>query len=157
MELLPILRPLKSMVVRLRTALRSMLKVLISHRTERQKRGSFGEKVTAKELEKKGYRIIRRNYRSSRNEIDLIARYGNALVFVEVKTRRRNAFFKARALSFPQEARIKKAAKAYLRENHLKHVKIYFLFALVISDDGKNYEFFLRPFRKKKFFGFNFR
>ncbi|MFT4031795.1 MAG: YraN family protein [Siphonobacter sp.] len=49
--------------------------------------GQKGEDLAAELLEKKGYEIVRRNYRAGKAEIDLIARQDNWLVFVEVKTR----------------------------------------------------------------------
>lgn len=55
---------------------------------ERQRLGSFGERVAAAHLEAKGYRIVDRNFRVFEAELDLVARDGDELVFVEVRTRR---------------------------------------------------------------------
>jgi len=55
--------------------------------TDNIKTGNAGENLAAEFLEKKGYEIIARNFRSKRSEIDLIARKNNMIVFVEVKTR----------------------------------------------------------------------
>ena len=60
--------------------------------TNRRRQGKIGEDLAAKYLERNGLRIIERNYRFERGEIDLIAEEGEELVFVEVKTRRSNAF-----------------------------------------------------------------
>ena len=49
--------------------------------------GERGENVAAKFLRNQGYKILERNYRTSVGEIDIIARDGKTLVFVEVKTR----------------------------------------------------------------------
>lgn len=49
--------------------------------------GELGEKYAAILLEKKGFAITKKNWRSGRNEIDLIAEKKDLLVFVEVKTR----------------------------------------------------------------------
>lgn len=49
--------------------------------------GTFGEKIAAKHLRKKGFRILDRNHHESHNEIDVIARNRKFLVFAEVKTR----------------------------------------------------------------------
>jgi putative endonuclease len=49
--------------------------------------GERGENLAARELRNKGYRIIIRNFRCVMGEIDIIARDGKTLVFVEVKTR----------------------------------------------------------------------
>lgn len=55
---------------------------------ETQKLGGFGERVARAHLEAKGYAILGRNFRTRDCEIDLIARDGDAVVFVEVRTRR---------------------------------------------------------------------
>ena len=55
--------------------------------TEKQILGRLGEDLAADYLEKNGYRIVRRNVRLSKNELDIIAEDNDYLVFVEVKTR----------------------------------------------------------------------
>ncbi len=49
--------------------------------------GIDGEELAARHLERTGWRIIERNYRFGHREIDLIARRGRTIAFVEVKTR----------------------------------------------------------------------
>ena len=49
--------------------------------------GKSGESLAEKFLKKKGYSIIHKNFRTRSGEIDLIARYQEILIFVEVKTR----------------------------------------------------------------------
>src|SRR5438874_2684714 len=56
-------------------------------RTSRQRTGTAGEEAAAAELQAAGYEILRRNYRCADGEVDLIAREGDVIVFVEVKTR----------------------------------------------------------------------
>ena len=53
----------------------------------RQQLGKDGEDLACAELERLGYAIIARRYRQRAGEIDIIARDGETLVFVEVKTR----------------------------------------------------------------------
>ncbi|MFA6130916.1 MAG: YraN family protein [Patescibacteria group bacterium] len=83
--------------------------------------GDAGERFAEKELIRKGYRILARQYRTPVGEIDLIARLGKEIIFVEVKTRRNHVF------GYPEEAVTKKkvqsllsAASSYLRKNHLE-------------------------------------
>lgn len=52
----------------------------------------FGEDTAAQFLEKKGYKIIARNFHMRGGEIDIIAERDNTLIFVEVKTRTSNQF-----------------------------------------------------------------
>ncbi|MEE9170632.1 MAG: YraN family protein [bacterium] len=58
----------------------------------RQKLGKRGEELAEDFLINKNYEIVERNYRRYRGEIDLIARDGDFLVFVEVKTARSDRF-----------------------------------------------------------------
>lgn len=52
-----------------------------------RKEGSIGESIACKYLEEHGFRLLQKNYRSGRYEIDLVMRDGKTLVFVEVKAR----------------------------------------------------------------------
>lgn len=54
----------------------------------RKKLGAWGERVAAEHLRAGGYDILARNWRCAYGEIDIVARQGDELVFVEVKTRR---------------------------------------------------------------------
>lgn len=49
--------------------------------------GNYGETLACKYLQKLGYKILERNYRIRGGEIDIVAKDGGSLVFVEVKTR----------------------------------------------------------------------
>ena len=55
--------------------------------TAKQALGRLGEDVAADYLEKNGYRIVRRNQRFGKNELDIVCEDDNFIVFVEVKTR----------------------------------------------------------------------
>lgn len=68
-------------------------------------------------LRSRGYRIIRRNYRARRGEIDIIASEGDVICFVEVKARH-SGFFGSpeEAVSYFKQRQIAKAAICYLRQ-----------------------------------------
>ena len=52
-----------------------------------QELGIFGENLAVTKLKEKGYEIITRNYKYLKNEIDIVAKYNNQMVIVEVKAR----------------------------------------------------------------------
>jgi putative endonuclease len=84
----------------------------------RQKPRSFGihgEEIAAGYLARRGYRILERNFRTRMGEIDVIARDGDVLVFVEVKARRTDAFGGASSsVDRKKRVRLAKLARAYL-------------------------------------------
>ena len=60
-------------------------------RALRERQGRRGERLAAWWLRLKGWRIVDRRVKTPRGEVDIVARDGNALVFVEVKWRAREA------------------------------------------------------------------
>src|SRR3989442_14783327 len=83
--------------------------------TGRSVLGEEGERAAARFLEARGYRILERNYRTRRGEIDLIAEDGGMLVFVEVKVRLDDRFGgPAAAITRAKQARIARLAQQYL-------------------------------------------
>src|SRR2546428_6795733 len=80
--------------------------------TGRSVLGEEGERAAARFLEARGYRILERNYRTRRGEIDLIAEDGRMLVFVEVKVRLDDRFGgPAAAITRAKQARIARLAQ----------------------------------------------
>lgn len=84
------------------------------HGLDRQARGRFGESFAAWFLRRRGYRIVERNLRLGRFEIDLVVERGGWLVLVEVKYRGPGSWVRAaQALSAGQRRRLAVAAEAY--------------------------------------------
>ena len=54
--------------------------------------GKIGEEMAKEYLKKKGYKIIEQNYKTKYAEIDLVAKKGNEMVFVEVRTKKGEDF-----------------------------------------------------------------
>ena len=78
--------------------------------------GRQGENFAADYLERNGFTILARNWRTDAGELDIVALDGRELVFVEVKTlRRRSGFTPATNLSANQRRRNRNAAKVYLK------------------------------------------
>lgn len=81
--------------------------------------GRQGEEAAAAYLTRKGMKILERNLTTPVGEIDLVARHGRELVFVEVKTRRSEAFgTPAEAVGPRKQRQIVQTAKWYLNSGH---------------------------------------
>ena len=80
----------------------------------------IGESLALKHLKARGCEILAQNYRIRRGEIDLIARDGEFIVFVEVKTRRSLRFgLPQAAVTLQKQRQISKVALAYLQAQNL--------------------------------------
>lgn len=88
--------------------------------------GNAGEDLACRYLEKRGYKILERNKHYSRFcELDIIAQDKNTTVFVEVKTRKSDAFgTPAEAVTKTKLENIKKGVQHYLSENKVKNFRI---------------------------------
>ena len=80
--------------------------------------GDFGEEVARLYLESKGCEILARNYKFMRREIDIIARDGEYIVFIEVKTRTSSYVTAAEQVDLKKQGRIIYAAQGWLLENN---------------------------------------
>ena len=80
--------------------------------------GAWGERIAARFLKRKFYRIIETGYRSRYGEIDIIAKRGKFLVFVEVKLRKSAYFAEAKEfVDSAKQIRVTQTASMYLAEN----------------------------------------
>ena len=87
--------------------------------------GRTGERLAAEELIRAGYRILECNFYCRYGEIDLVAEHGHDLVFVEVKTRRGNAY------GLPEES------VTVRKQRKLIQTAIFILiFIIVLNDHG---------------------
>ena len=87
----------------------------IAHPTRAQAAGGDAEERAAALLAQHGLAIVERNYRTRMGEIDLIARDGSCLVFVEVRSRAASAFGDALdSITIAKRRRIVAAARHYL-------------------------------------------
>lgn len=82
--------------------------------------GKKGEDLAVAHLRKQGYKLIERNYRRRFGEIDIIARDGEVLVFIEVKTRQTLSHGSpSEAVAWRKQTQISKGALDYLQRNNL--------------------------------------
>ena len=80
--------------------------------------GKEGERIACEYLRAHGYALIERNWRCPFGEIDIIARDGDTLVFVEVKRRSRSGYGGAEgALTIHKQRRIVAAARMYISQS----------------------------------------
>jgi putative endonuclease len=103
---------------------------------ERTLLGSWGESSVAQYLIEKGYQIVALNYRSRLGEIDLIARKGELLVMVEVKTRKTSYFSTSIVVNLTKQKKIIKTAKLFLQQSAYQDVVCRFDVALVSKKDN---------------------
>ena len=83
--------------------------------------GKEGERVAELYLQKKGYKLVERNYRCSGGELDLIVLDRRVVVFVEVKTRTGIGFGSPlEAVEFHKQRRMIRAAQFFLAEKNLQ-------------------------------------
>src|SRR5256885_16358809 len=86
----------------------------------RVKLGKSGEDLACRELERRGYAIVARRYRVRSGELDVVARDGPTLVFVEVKTRAGRLFGSAAEAVTPlKQLRMTRLAEGELLRHHL--------------------------------------
>lgn len=83
--------------------------------------GKTGEGLAVDFLKSRRYRIIERNFRCRGGEVDIIARSGETIVFVEVKTRSSEAFgTPAQSVTLFKQRQIARAAQVWLAANRLQ-------------------------------------
>ncbi len=83
--------------------------------------GKSGEDLACRELERRGYAIVARRYRTRAGELDIVARDGATLVFVEVKARAGRGFgAAAEAVTAGKRRRIVQLAREYVMRHHLE-------------------------------------
>ena len=87
---------------------------LLKKDTAKDALGDRGENMAARHLRNQGYKIIMRNFRCDLGEIDIIARQGKTLVFVEVKTRAYDDPTPEEQVNPQKRQQIQNAAKFYL-------------------------------------------
>jgi putative endonuclease len=104
----------------------------------RQRLGKIGENLACRELERRGYEILARRYRHGGAEIDVVARHGPTLVFVEVKAREDREFGDgAEAVTRYKRRRIAMAAQDYLTRNRIGDCPCRFDVVSILLGEGE--------------------
>ncbi len=103
--------------------------------------GRLGELKAAEELKKRGLHIIETNYRFGRGELDIIAKDGETLVFVEVKSRLNLEMGDpVYGVTESKVRQIKKVAELYLFEKSIEGVECRFDVVTVLFENPEDPE-----------------
>ena len=102
--------------------------------------GDRGENLAASFLREAGYRVLERNYRFERNEVDLVCmdpKGGGEIVFVEVKTRTGTGYGPPEAsVTDEKKAALVEVSRAYLHERQLEGAPARFdVVAILLTDE----------------------
>ena len=100
--------------------------------------GILGEKLAFSFLSQKGYKVLLKNYEISLGEIDLIARHGASLVFIEVKTRSSESMGDpAEAITFHKRRQLVRVAQYYLNRYGIQNAPCRFdVVSILIPPEG---------------------
>jgi putative endonuclease len=100
-----------------------------------QQFGKLGEDIAVKYLERKGYKVLSRNYRFGKVELDIICEYHREVIFVEVKTRTSDAMaYPERAVGKTKQRNIRLAAEYFVEENQITLPARFDIIAVVKGD-----------------------
>jgi len=103
---------------------------------DKSDRGKRAENVVARRLWWEGYRILERNYATGAGEVDIVARKGETICFVEVRAKAEGSPVAPKDTIGPgKRRRIHSAAAAYLKANRLADVSVRYDIAEVWLDD----------------------
>ena len=99
--------------------------------------GGQNELIAADKLRESGYEIIEMNYRNKTGEIDIIAKDGKYLVFVEVKYRKSHiSGYPEEAVDVRKQKRILKTAQYYLLEHNISYETPCRFDVIALDDEG---------------------
>jgi putative endonuclease len=100
--------------------------------------GAEGERLAVGFLRKLGYEIIRRNFRTRFGEVDIIARDGDEVVFVEVRSRSRGDWeLLEQSVTLRKQQRISRAAAAFARRTRAARPLRFDVIAVKLCPDGE--------------------
>lgn len=103
--------------------------------------GAYGEALACTYLQNKGYAILEKNWRSKVGEIDIIARHGGVLVFVEVKCRSGHWFgYPEEAITERKKQHLTRALEWYCVANRYTGLRRADAVAITARRDGGNPE-----------------
>lgn len=104
--------------------------------------GLIGEKLAVRYIREKAYNVLACNYTTRLGEIDIIAKQGNTIVFIEVKTRTTNTFgTPSEAVDYRKQEKIQKISQQYILYKNLHKSCFNYRFDVIaVSLIGKRYK-----------------
>jgi len=104
----------------------------------KRKKGALGENVAVSFLQQNGYTILEKNFYYNHGEIDIVAKDGNVLVFVEVKSRHSDKFGEPEESVTPKKQEIiRRTAEGYVSSKNLEETECRFDVVSIMMKDGK--------------------
>lgn len=83
--------------------------------------GKKGEEMAKNYLQRKGYKILKTNYRIGNAEVDIIAEHSKQVIFVEVKTRKQSQYGNPEiSVNRDKRKNMKRVARAYIEYNKIQ-------------------------------------
>jgi putative endonuclease len=121
---------------------------MIMKSSGRMRTGKRGEDIACAYLKRRGYRIVERNYKCPLGELDIVARDGDAIVFVEVKSRKSEEFGDPQlAVGLEKQKKVSRISLTYLKEKHLYPCNARFdVVAIKMLPDGITIELIQNAF-----------
>jgi putative endonuclease len=99
--------------------------------------GKEGEDLAVQHLEEEGYQVLERNWHFKHIEVDIIARFHEFLIIVEVKTRKGNSYGEPyTAVDYRKQRALIFAAERYLFSHHLD-LEVRFDIISIIIDNNR--------------------
>lgn len=94
--------------------------------------GKWGEDLAASFLKEKGYQIIERDWKSGHHDLDIVAKDGNTLVIVEVKTRRNRLFGDPEeAIDYKKRKSLQSAINHYVKTHRFGSIVRFDIISIV--------------------------
>jgi len=101
--------------------------------------GKWGEDLAARYLEGKGYKILAKNYSCRHGEIDIIASFEGAIIFVEVKTRMNTSFgWPEEAVTEEKMRHLGQAAEKFLIREQIESDYYFEVLSLLVDRNKKS-------------------
>jgi putative endonuclease len=103
---------------------------------EHNELGKKGEELAVGYLREQGYTILATNFRAGRNEIDIVARDGDTLVIVEVKSRQSNFFAEPEySVTKDKQKALIRAANSYIYRNNIDLETRFDIVAIILNNE----------------------